>query len=331
MDTHPWSSEHLLHLSSDYWQICTLQAAVSLDIFTAVGKETLSASEIAARIAADPRAASRLLNALAAMKLLEKREDTYRNTDAARIWLSKDSPDYIGYIILHHHHLMQFWSHLDEVVKSGRPNRSRSFMGSDEQREWFLMGMFNIAMKVAPLVTAEVDLAGRRHLLDLGGGPGTYAVHFCRKYPDLQATVFDLPTTRSFFKQTVDRFGLTDRIAFREGDFVRDDIGGDYDVVLLSQVLHGEGPETCGKIIGKAVTALTPGGMIIVHEFILDDSMDGPLHPALFSLNMLLGTESGQSYSEKQIMDMLADAGARKIRRLPFKPPGGSGLIVASA
>ena len=81
-------------------------------------------------------------------------------------------------------------------------------------------------------------------------------------------------------------------------------------------------------IIQKAVDALTPGGMIIIHEFILNNSMDGPLFPALFSLNMLLGTESGQSYSEAQLTDMLAEAGARDIRRIPIQSPNDSGILV---
>ena len=81
-------------------------------------------------------------------------------------------------------------------------------------------------------------------------------------------------------------------------------------------------------IIQKAVDALEPQGLIIIHEFILNNSMDGPLFPALFSLNMLLGTDAGQSYSEKQLTEMLLAAGVRNIRRIPLKSPNDSGLLV---
>jgi hypothetical protein len=81
-------------------------------------------------------------------------------------------------------------------------------------------------------------------------------------------------------------------------------------------------------MIQKAVGALAPGGMIIIHDFILNNRMDGPLFPALFSLNMLLGTESGQSYSEDQIIDMLADAGVKDTRRIAVQSPNDSGIIV---
>ncbi len=65
----------------------------------------------------------------------------------------------------------------------------------------------------------------------------------------------------------------------------------------------------------------------MVQEFILDDSMDGPLFPALFSLNMLLNTPAGRAYSEGELFAMLAAAGVRDARRLPLELPNGAGVI----
>ncbi len=189
------------------------------------------------------------------------------------------------------------------------------------------MGMFNAAMLLAPQAVKEVDLKGRRLLLDLGGGPGTWAIHFCLANPDLRATVFDLPATRPFAEKTIGRFGLSDRVSFQEGDYLKDDLKGGYDVAWLSQVLHGEGPDTCREMIRKAVGALVPGGLLLIHEFILNNDMAGPLQPALFSLNMLAGTEAGRSYAERQIMEMMSGAGAKDLKRLPFHPPGQTGII----
>jgi predicted O-methyltransferase YrrM len=186
-----------------------------------------------------------------------------------------------------------------------------------------------MAMKLAPMIVSKIDISSCRHLLDLGGGPGTYAIHFCRHNLQLKATVFDLLTTRPFAEKTIKRFDLSDRIDFQAGNYLKDDIDGRYDAAWLSHILHGESPEACRKIIQKAVAALERGGIIIIHEFILDNSMDGPLFPALFSLNMLLGTDSGQAYAEQQIMDMLADAGAQDIQRLAVQTPNDSGIITA--
>ena len=123
---------------------------------------------------------------------------------------------------------------------------------------------------------------------------------------------------------------MADRIDFMAGNYVEDEIDGKYDAAWLSHILHGEGPQTCREIIQKTVSALEPGATIVVHDFILDNSMDGPLFPALFSLNMLLGTSSGQSYSENQIMDMLSGAGVKNIRRIPVQSPNDSGIILGT-
>jgi precorrin-6B methylase 2 len=326
MPNPTWNPGGLLELSGYFWKTCTLHAAVKLDVFTCLGDEQLASAQVSDRLKTSSRGMERLLNALFAMELLTKAGDKYVNTSSTREFLSKDSPKYLGNIIMHHHHLVESWSQLDQAVQSGRPIRKQSAFSDQEWRESFLMGMFNMAMNIAPLLIPKIDISSRQHLLDLGGGPGTYAIHFCRHNPRLKATVFDMPTTRPFAEKTIARFELSHRINFEEGNYLKDDIEGRFDVAWLSHILHGENPEGCKTIIQKAIAALETGGIIIIHEFILNNSMDGPLFPALFSLNMLLGTD-GQAYSEQQLMDMLADAGAKDIQRLEVQTPNDSGII----
>jgi SAM-dependent methyltransferase len=330
MSTHEWNVGQLLQVSGQYWATCTLHAAVKLDVFTAIGNEQLTSGNIAQKLKGDKRSVTMLLNALTAMNLLAKTGGKFSNMPAGKSLLSKDSAEYIGHIITHHHHLVDSWSKLDQAIMTGTPVRTRLSHSNEEWRESFLMGMFNLAMNLAPRLVTEIDLSGRSHLLDLGGGPGTYAIHFCLNNPKLKATVYDLATTRPFAEKTIGQFGLTDRIDFMAGDYLKEDIEGVYDAAWLSHILHGEGPEDCQRIIQKTVSALVPGGMIIVHDFILDNTMDGPVFPALFSLNMLLGTPDGQSYSEKQIMEMLAKAGVKEIQRIPFQGPNDSGIITGA-
>ena len=327
MNKQEWNPDSLLQLSGQYWATCTLHAAVKLDVFTSIGDKQLSGEDIAQKRNINKEGVTRLLNALTAMGLLEKADDKFSNTPAGKAFLSKDSQEYVGHIITHHHHLVDSWSQLDQAVKTGAPVRARMSHTSPEWRESFLMGMFNIAMNLAPVLADKIDLSGMRYLLDLGGGPGTYSIHFCQKNPRLKATVYDLPTTRPFAEKTIEKFGLTDRINFMDGNYLEEGIEGIYDVAWLSHILHGGGQKECQRIIRKTVAALEPGGMIIVHDFILNSNMDGPLFPALFSLNMLLGTSDGQSYSEKQITDMLAGAGVKEIQRLAFQGPNDSGII----
>ena len=330
MPSQEWNPGRLLQVSGAYWQTCALHAAVKLGVFTALGRDRLDAAQAAERLGTQERATAMLLNALAAMELLEKNRDLYANTEAAKRFLVRDTPGYVGHMILHHHHLAPSWVQLDRAVRSGSTVRDRASSGKPSVREAFLMGMFNNAMLQAPAVAAAVDLAGRRHLLDLGGGPGTYAIHFCQANPALKATVFDLPTTGFFAERTVARFDLSQRITFAGGDFHSDRLPQGFDAAWLSHVLHGEAPEAAAAIVRKAAQALEPGGLLMIHEFILDDTADGPLFATLFSLNMLLGTQGGQSYTDGEIRQMLAAAGGRQIRRLGFRGPTDSGIICAT-
>ncbi len=328
MPQNEWTPAALLQLSGGYWSVSALHAGVKLDIFTPLSERTLTASELALTLKADPRSLAMLLTALTALELLRKNSDSYSTTPFAAKFLARTSQHYLGYIIMHHHHLMESWTHLDESVLSGKPIRERVSHADDkEARESFEMGMFNLAMQLSPLIVPYINLAGRQRLLDLGGGPGTYAIQFCLQYPELSAVVFDLPTTRGFAEATIARFGLTERIAFEGGDFIEGNIEGRFDVAWLSHILHGEGPDGCAILLKRAVSVLEPGGMILVQEFILDDTMDGPLFPALFSLNMLLGTTNGQAYSLRELMEMLKAAGVRNIKRLTLDLPNGAGVI----
>jgi precorrin-6B methylase 2 len=327
MSDREWTRQTLLETSGLYWRTCALHAAVKLDLFTRLGDGAATAPELAGKAGCSERGLTMLLNALTAMGLLAREGEAYRSTAAAIAYLSKGSDHYLGHIIQHHAHLMQSWAQLDEAVRTGKPVRSRASWADETVREAFLMGMYNVAMANAPQVAAQLDLSGCEALIDLGGGPGTYAIHFCLANPGLRATVYDLPTTRPFAEKTIARHDVGDRVQFEAGDFVEKPIDGLYDVAWLSQILHAEGSEECQRIVDKAASVLRPGGRLFVHEFLLDDTMDSPEHPALFSLNMLIGTAYGQSYSTGQIEAMLERAGLRDVRRLDFKGPNASGIV----
>lgn len=328
MPAHAWSPGTLLETSGAYWQSCTLHAAVKLDLFTRLGGASLSAAELAGRLGGSERGVGALLNALAAMGLLVKAGERYTASEAGRRWLAAESAEYLGHIILHHHHLVDSWGRLDQSVRSGRPARETSAVHEEAWREAFLMGMFTLAMATAPRIVPALDLSSRTRLLDLGGGPGTYAIHFCRANPRLRATVFDLPTTRPFAEGTIARFEMGERIAFAAGDYQADPLPGRYDVAWLSHILHAEGPEACRALLRKVADALEPGGMVAIHEFILADAEDGPLFPALFALNVLVGTDAGRAYSQRQLTDMLREAGASRCERIPVQTPTDSGVVV---
>ncbi len=322
-----WNPGRLLQVSGSYWASCTLHAAVKLDLFSRIEAGHTTSRQLADELGLDTRGVATLLNALVAMDLLMKEKAQYANTEAASSFLVKGSREYIGYMILHHHHLVRGWSRLDQAVRSGKPVRER-VASEHEERESFLMGMFNNAMAIAPRLANEIDLKGRHLLLDLGGGPGTYAIHFCLTNPGLEARVADLVTSRPFAEKTIARFGVSDRVQFMPCDYLHEDIQGKHDVAWLSHILHGEGPDACQRIVNKAVSSLEPGGMMMIHDFILNDTADGPLFPALFSLNMLVNTDKGRSYTQSEIRHMMTKAGLTNITRFPFTGPTESGILM---
>lgn len=324
-----WTIPELLQFSGGYWGACALHTGVKLDVFSALADGAKDHETVAQSCGLDSRATAMLLDALAAIGLLVKSADSYALTPFAADYLVRSAPGYLGHIIMHHHHLMESWAKLPEAVRSGAPVRGSVSHGAEEEvRESFLMGMFNLASQLAPQIAVRLDFAGRRRLLDLGGGPGTYAIHFCLHNPQLTATVFDLPTTRAFAEGCIARFGLADRISFAAGDFSLDEVPGGFDTAWLSHVLHSDGPEECLNLLRKGVAALEPGGILLVQEFILNDAKDGPVFPALFSLNMLVGTAEGRSYSELELAEMMAEAGLRNVRRLPAELPNGAGIMI---
>ena len=327
-----WTAPELLHLSGSYWSCCAVHAAVQLDLFTALAEGPRTEERLAAGLGCDPRALRMLVTALVALEFLERRGEAVAASPSVLTYLARTSPEYLGFIIRHHAHIMPGWTKLAESVRGGGPGRQDSpvHTQNEEEREAFLMGMFNVGRQQAESIAKALDLTGRSRLIDIGGGPGTYAVYFCLHNPGLRALVFDLPTTERFARGVPERYGLADRIDFMGGDFLRDELPKGQDAAWLSQVLHGESPENAARLVRKAAACLRPGGLLGIQEFVLDNDRTGPAHSALFSLNMLVGTNGGQAYTQDEIRAMLESAGASDVRPLSLSLPQGCQVLIGT-
>lgn len=327
--TENWTAPGLLETTGSYWQACTIMAGVRLDIFNLLNSETASTSALAIRIGCDSRGLGMLLRALAALGLLEQEKGIYSCTSSARQFLVSDSPEYLGNIISHQHHLVDSWAQLDQAVRTGRPQRQQSSFSANEWQASFLLGMQDLANLMAPQLVPRIDIGKRSKMLDLGGGPATWSIHFCRHNPSLHSTVFDLPDSRKLAESAINSANMSDKIDFVGGDFNQTAFPGRYDLIWMSHILHGEGEANCQALMAKAAAALDADGLLLIHEFILDDQGSGPVFPALFALNMLLGTESGAAYSEGQLSEMLSMAGLDRIERLALPAQSRSGILLA--
>ncbi|MEK7870722.1 MAG: methyltransferase, partial [Nitrospirota bacterium] len=155
----------------------------------------------------------------------------------------------------------------------------------------------------------RLSLAGPVRMLDLGGGAGTNAIAFCQVYPELTATVFDLPATLRLTEKTVKEAGLDSRIALLPGNFNTDSLGGPYDVVLMSDILHYQTYETNAALVKKVLAHLAPGGRLIIKDRFLDEAGTGPAWTTAFAVHILVNTQQGGCYKTSDAIQWMTAAG----------------------
>lgn len=265
-----------------------------------------SASQVSKAAKTDGRATELLLNSLVAIGLLKKKAGRYRNEGVASRYLVRGRPGYQGDIMDHYNTLWDNWSGLDRVLNTGKP-----FRKSGDHKS-FILGMNNIALQRAGDVVDAVDLRDIGSVLDLGGGPGTYAMAFAGK--NIPSTLFDAPETIKIARRLIKEAGLQKMISLKAGDFTKDDIGNGYDMIFISQIFHAYGPEACMALLRKCYASLNRGGRVVVQEFYLDETKTGPLQGAIFAINMLVNTPDGRTYSPKEISSWMRKAGFREIK-----------------
>ncbi|MFZ0287548.1 MAG: methyltransferase [Candidatus Sulfotelmatobacter sp.] len=298
--------------------------ALELDIFTAVG-DGANAEQIGARIHANARAVAMLLDALVALGLLSKSGDDYKNTVESARFLVQGSKDNHRNGLLHTANIWHRWSTLTDAVRTG----TRIPVDYDDTPEWtrnFIAGMQRNAKARAPLVVKALGTAGVRRILDLGGGSGAYSIAFAKACPDVQCEILDIPEVVPLTSEYVSQAGVSAQVSLRAGDMLQDDFGSGYDLIMLNAICHMFSEEQNQDIFRRAHQALARNGRLVVQDFILNPDKTGPQHAALFSLNMLVATEAGASYSELEYTNWMNAAGFTDVRRIDL--PGPSDLIV---
>jgi ubiquinone/menaquinone biosynthesis C-methylase UbiE len=272
-------------------------------------QKPLSAQTISKKINTNLRATEILLDALTGIGLLKKKHNRYSNEQIASLFLVSKSPSYQGDIISHTDNLWKNWSGIDEVIKTGRPNHAT------RNREAFVFGMHNIASLKVQNVMKRIGLKGVTTALDLGGGPGTYAIEMSKR--GIRVTLFDAPETIDVAQKIIRRERCKP-IRFMKGDFMTDDIGSGYDLILISQILHAYSATDNRYVLRKCKKALNVGGRIVIQEFPISNDRTYPPQSALFSVNMLVNTEGGRCYAPKEIRGWLQNIGMRGIKEQMF-------------
>jgi ubiquinone/menaquinone biosynthesis C-methylase UbiE len=279
--------------------------ANNYDIFERL-KSPKTAAAVARSLRTDPRATEVLLDAVTALGLLKKTGMKYRNTSLATKFLVKGSPWYQGDMLRHSDTLWKSWSGLDEVMRTGLPNRT-----AERHHESFIRAMHNNAVFRAKDVINAVGVRGVKRALDLGGGPGTYSMELARH--GIAVMLFDLPNTIAIARKLVKGVKVRN-IDFIGGDFHEDDIGTGYDLVFISQILHSLSEDESLALLKKSYRALNAGGRVAIQEFLLEEDRAHPVPGALFSVNMLVNTAAGRSYTAQEMKGWLARAGFKNMK-----------------
>ena len=304
-----------------YWETKILLTAVKLDLFSALGGKQLTVTEVAQRIGADERALRLLMNALAAMRVLTKEADRFGNTEVARTHLAKTSPSYVGHLLLLHEAEWGNWGKLEETIRTGHSPVTRHVFETDPELGANVLSVLDrIGQQSGPALATRLELGEARTLLDLGGGVGTNAIAFCTVYSRLRATVFDLPQTLKTTERAIKEAGLDSRITLLPGDFNADPLGGPYDVVLMSDILHYQGPDANAALVRKTFAHLTAGGRLIIKDRFLDESGTSPAWVAAFAVHILVNTARGRCYTVADVTRWMTDAGFQSVAELERTP-----------
>nr|MBI3613742.1 methyltransferase domain-containing protein [Nitrospirota bacterium] len=310
-----------------------LISALELDLFTVMGGRAWTIPTLTRRLRASRRGLDILCRNLAGVGLLRKQGHSYRSGPLGLGELNAKSPKYRGaYLRLLKNHWAD-WSHLTKHVRSGKPLEDDEPDAAAYRRE-FTWAMHHRSMEVAPKVAAQVSVKGAQTFLDLGGGPGTYALAFLAKNPKLKATVADRAPALEVAREIAATVPQGKRLSYVPVDFVRQPIPGKYDVIWYSNVLHIYSPEENRQVFRRAAAALNPGGRLLIQDaFLQDDDGLYPQEANLFAVTMLLFTERGNTYTVKDTTAWLRLAGFAGIGPVTIRAGTGDwdgGILEAS-
>ncbi|WP_238456404.1 methyltransferase [Desulfotruncus arcticus] len=275
-------------------------AAVTNGLFDTLQDGPCTLAELADKTGADQRALWVVVEALVALGYLKHEASSISLTgEAYSIFYDENSEQYVGFGFMHAYNLMSSWLQLPRVMESGKPvARKRAGL----QLKSFIRAMSRNAAQGATEIVAYClkDLPQNPGVLDVGGGPLTYALVFVEK--GAEVTILDTPEVVDLMLPELDP-GLP--INMVKGDFTVALPRGPYDLVYLGNVCHIYGEKENRKLFLEAAAELNQGGRIVVNDMIRGTGV----RAAVFGVNMLVNTESGGTWTYNQYKTWLEDAG----------------------
>jgi predicted O-methyltransferase YrrM len=309
--------EAILKLARQFMESRILLSAAEMNLFTLLDGMPSTAKDLAGTLNADLRGLTILLDALAAMGLLSKKEDTYLSAPDAAPFLTQKSSRTVLPMILHAVHLWESWSDLTPIVKGTGLGAApvNSARDADELCA-FIGAMHVVGMSLAQEIVTAIQPGPARNLIDVGGASGTYTIAFLKAAPEMKATLFDRPAVIQIARERLAEARMLDRVHLATGDFYEDELPGGHDLALVSAIIHQNSPMSNVELFRKVLRAMVPGGRMIIRDHVMEHSRIEPKDGAIFAVNMLVNTVGGSTYTFDEIRNWLEEAGFASVRFL---------------
>jgi O-methyltransferase domain/Dimerisation domain len=315
--------DYIMQLGLGFWASKTLLSAVELGLFTELAKGPATAEAVVERLRLHPRGARDFLDALVALKVLERDSGgRYYNAPEAATFLDRSKPSYMGGMLeMANARLYPFWGSLTEALRTGRPqNEVKSgddFFGAlyaDPARlEGFLSAMSGLSLGAARAIAQKFPWGNYETFIDVGGAQGGLPVQVALAHTHLKGGNFDLPEVGPVFEKYVAAHGLSERLKFYPGNFFKDAMPS-ADVLVMGHILHDWDLEEKRALLKKAYDALPAGGALVVYEALIDDGRRENALGLLMSLNMLIETPGGFDYTGADCQRWMRETGFRETR-----------------
>jgi len=302
--------QQILEIINGFRPACVLGAAAELDVWTALGDRSLTAEELTEKLGANLRATAMLLDAAAALQLLDKRDGRYSVPPELRDWLVEGGRDTVLPMLRHATGILRGWSQLAWTVKGGIPApRPASIRGPAADRAAFIAAMHTVSGPMADDLVAQLGPPKFRRLLDVGGASGTWTVAFLRAVPAATATIFDLPDAIEQARARLAGTEFESRVTLAAGDFYVDDLPAGADFAWVSAICHQHSRRHNRELFAKVYQALAPGGRIAIRDIVMEPCRTQPRDGALFAINMLVNTDTGGTFTFDEYAEDLQAAG----------------------
>ncbi len=314
-------ADHILQVGTGFWASKVLLSAVEMGLFTELAQHPEDLETLQGRLGLHRRSARDFLDALVALKFLQRTDGKYSNTESTDFFLDKRKPSYIGGLLeMANHRLYPFWGHLTTALrtglsqneaKDGGPDPFAALYADPARLKEFLRAMTGVSHGGNMAIARKFPWGRYRTAVDIGTAQGDLITQVALANPHLSGIGFDLPAVAPVFEEYVEANGLADRVKFCSGSFFDQPLPK-ADVVMMGHILHDWDLDTKRMLIRKAWEALPPGGAYIVYESIIDDDRSTNVFGLLMSLNMLIETPGGFDYTGSDCTGWMKEAGFRE-------------------